>query len=540
MRLRDLFRSQSNNERKYTSTILPVLDTNTFLNAVQDKDIDTLHKCLLAGFPPDQPDPITKATALHIAVETVNMRAIHMLLQAGAQVNVCDLSLSTPLHIAAYMGYEEIVQILLMHGADMFKQDNTGRNSFHLAVSTGNNRLVQHFISAIDIEPYMIHIPDAQNWTPLMCACASNHPSTCALLLSHGAYLCAMNDQGMTVLHIATFLGSLPIIYELLNSSIDDEIILKVLNQGDHRNQTPLFYACIEGHVDVALTLLHAGANAYHLDNDNQTCLHAMLSSSIILKRHIRLFYRFIEYVDFRFHQDHLSRTLLDLAYLNQINTIIYLLKLLNYKHNYNIISNNESYDNISTNVFSLRHLCILTFKRSIIYHQNRKQLTQHDLLEHALQQCFQINLNGYISSNDLFYRKSLEDISLTNKKTIKSTKKSRKTSNVCSSIQNDFEQSIHHTQSNWSIFTNKFKHQRTSSSQQELVILSTSLPQSSLLSNYDHPMKNLALIILKSPSKLDDLLDFPSLINNHLLYDDMKTVMNTYNLDGIDSSNQI
>jgi ankyrin repeat protein len=35
-----------------------------------------------------------------------------MLLQAGAQVNVTDLSLSTPLHIAAYMGYEEVRLII--------------------------------------------------------------------------------------------------------------------------------------------------------------------------------------------------------------------------------------------------------------------------------------------------------------------------------------------------------------------------------------------------------------------------------------------
>ncbi|CAF1178944.1 unnamed protein product [Rotaria sordida] len=537
MRLRDLFRSQSNNERKLTSSILPVLDANTFINAIYDKDNDTLHKCLVAGFSPDQPDPVTKATPLHIAVETANVRAIHMLLQAGAQVNLCDLSLSTPLHIAAYMGYEEIVQILLMHGADMFKQDNTGRNSFHLAVSTGNNRLIQHFLSTTSTEQYIIHMPDAQNWTPLMCACASNHPSTCALLLSHGAYLCAMNNRGMTVLHIAAFLGSLPIIYELLNSSIDDEIILKLLNQGDYRNQTPLFYACMEGHVDIALTLIHAGANAYHLDNDNQTCLHAMLSSSIILKRHIRLFYRFIEYVNFRFHQDHLSRTLLDLAYINQLNTIIYLLKLLHYKHNYNIISNYElSYNNLSRNILSLRHICILKFKRSIIYHQNQKQLTQHDLLEYALQQCFHINFHENINLNELFSRKSLDDISLINKK----TKKSRKTSNICLSIQNNIEQPIQYTQSNWSIFTNKFKYQRTLNLQHETIILSTSLPQSSLLSINNHPMKNLALIILKSSTKIDELLDFPSLINNHLLYDDMKKAMNTYNLDGIDSSNQI
>jgi ankyrin repeat protein len=63
---------------------------------------------LIAGFSPDQADPVTKVTALHIAVETANLRVIQLLLQAGAQINVCDVSLSTPLHIAAYMGYDEV------------------------------------------------------------------------------------------------------------------------------------------------------------------------------------------------------------------------------------------------------------------------------------------------------------------------------------------------------------------------------------------------------------------------------------------------
>jgi ankyrin repeat protein len=64
------------------------------------------------GFPPDQSDPVTKATALHIAVESGNTRAVQILLHAGAQVNLCDSSYSTPLHIAAYMGYEEVSLIV--------------------------------------------------------------------------------------------------------------------------------------------------------------------------------------------------------------------------------------------------------------------------------------------------------------------------------------------------------------------------------------------------------------------------------------------
>ncbi|CAF0933834.1 unnamed protein product [Rotaria sordida] len=565
MRLRDLFRGPSNTERKSTisssiSSLVPIFDVNAFVNAAQDKDTDTLHKYLLAGFSPDQLDPSTKVTALHTAVESANIRAIQMLLQAGAQVNVTDGSFSTPLHIAAYLGNEEIVQILLSHGADMYKQDNTGRNSFHLAVSTGNNRMIQNFILTNDIGQNIIHTPDAQNWTPLMCACASNHPATCALLLSHNADLCAVNDRGMTAFHIAAFLGSLIVLQELLNSSSNDETILKAINQGDNRNQTPLFYACIEGHLDIALTLLRAGANAYHLDNDDQTCLHAMLSSTIILKRHIRLFYYFIQFVDYRLNRDYLGRTLLDLAYLNQLNTIIYLLILLNYKTN----SSNQHIDNYNNKqIHSLRHICILYFKRSIIYHRYQQQSTQHDLLENALQQTFQIVLHKDLTnikenkSIEYSIGKSLDDITLlqqqqqqqqqSNKhqKQGKSTKtqdkKTRKTSSIFSTTSTTNKWSsqtdLQHTYSTWSAFTNKIKGQRLphviTNTQQMPIDEETNSFQlsSSSLSSSLNPMKNLAFEILTTSTKLDNLLDFPSLKNDDLLNEDLKMSMNKYNL---------
>ena len=187
--------------------------------------------------------------------------------------------------------------------------------------------------------------------------------------------------------------------------------------------------------------------------------------------------------------------------------------------------------------ILSLRHICILNFKRSIYYHKNKYQY-QYKLLENALYQCFRLNITNQL--NEIYYRNSFDDISIltTNRKILKSTKKLRKTAHLYSLVQNDYEQQLpYHTQSNWSIFTNKFKLQRTLSSQNETI----SLPQSPLSNNNnDHPMKNLVLNILTSSTKLIDLLDFPSLNNNHLLNYDMKTIINTYKLDLVDSSNQI
>ena len=246
------------------------------------------------------------------------------------------------------------------------------------------------------------------------------------MLLSHGADLCACNDRGMNVFHIAAFLGSLPLVHELLNTSIDDEIIVRALNQGDLRNQTPLFYACIEGHLEIALIFLSAGANAYHLDQDHQTCLHAMLSSSIILKRHIRLFYRLIDLVDYRSYQDHLGRTLLDLAHLNQLQTISSLLGHLHYPCNFDIIFTRDSSDDSTRSVLSLRQLCVLSVKRSLHRQHRSRPWSCRDLVDNAFQQCFQLTVNGEHPLMDASHRKSLDDITTMNKKVIETSQSSR------------------------------------------------------------------------------------------------------------------
>lgn len=391
-----------------------------------------------------------------------------------------------------------------------------------------------------------------------MCACVSHHPVTCAFLLSHHADPCAVNDRGMTVFHLAAFVGSLSVLQELLSSSSNESMVIKAINQGDHRNQTALFHACIEGHLDIALTLLRAGADVYHLDNDDQTCLHAMLSSSIILKRHIRLFYSLIQFVDYRFNQDYLGRTLLDLAYANQLKTIIHLLLMLNYRTNSDIVFNSEQIENSTyqrpRQVLSLRQICVLSFKRSIVYQRTRPQLTQHELLENALKQTFQLTLHRDSSTgkeNQTIEKpigKSLDDFSLLhhgqqqsnkyhkNVKSIKNQdKKMRKTANIFStttatgtsstSSKWSSQTDLQHSQSTWSTFTNKLKGQRLP------IVTTNTLSPPSTQSATIHPMKHLAFDLLISPVKIDYLLDFPSLNNNPLLYEDLKMSISTYNL---------
>jgi hypothetical protein len=45
------------------------------------------------------------------------------------------------------------------------------------------------------------------------------------------------------------------------------------LNENDHYNQTPIFYACREGHTETVIFMVENAADIHHLDKNNENCL---------------------------------------------------------------------------------------------------------------------------------------------------------------------------------------------------------------------------------------------------------------------------
>lgn len=346
-----------------------------------------------------------------------------------------------------------------------------------------------------------------------MCACASDQLSTCTLLLCAGAHLDPQNDRGMNVFHLAAFLGALPLIEEFIHyAQLDDDLDLlkKVLNQGDEKNQTPLFHACLEGHWPIAQLLLALGADPYHLDAEHQTCLHAMLTSTVVLRRHIRLFACMIERLDYRPYEDRLGRTLLDLTDLYPLKSLSSLLIALRYPRHCQILTEREEQTN---NVLPLRHLCILICKSAMPISRS----SPREQIEKGLQECFQIK-------NEPAMTKASDDSRLSVKKSLKSAKKSPKTATVGTTMTVDCE-SIHSSPSTWSLWTTKFKTSRIG-----YVTCDATFP-----TNDHHPMKALVLDLLHHPTKLRELLDFPFSIGSVSLEDDLRRVIMNYNLHRID-----
>lgn len=89
-------------------------------------------------------------TALHLAAFFGKAEAAHLLLDAGADVNVTSRNemLVQPLHSAAAGRHHEVCRILLIAGADVDATQRHGYRPLHAAAQHGDDELVELFLSA--------------------------------------------------------------------------------------------------------------------------------------------------------------------------------------------------------------------------------------------------------------------------------------------------------------------------------------------------------------------------------------------------------
>ncbi|XP_028249398.1 ankyrin repeat domain-containing protein 50 [Parambassis ranga] len=164
-------------------------------------------------------------TALRSAAWGGHSEAVRLLLDAGADVDGCDIEGRTALRAAAWGGHEEIVLTLLDYGAQVDKADSKGR-------------------------------------TPLVAAAYMGHQEAVEILLDHNAEVDLADGDGRTALSVAALCVS-----KAAGIKGFGEVASLLLERGadpghrDHDGMTPLLLAAYEGHEDVVELLLEAGAD---------------------------------------------------------------------------------------------------------------------------------------------------------------------------------------------------------------------------------------------------------------------------------------
>ncbi len=160
-------------------------------------------------------------TPLHGAAEGGHIEIVKVLVAHGAKINAIDKVGLTPLHFAAENGHKEVVSVLCARGADIQARDKNSRMPIHLAAMRGDSATVEALISPIAAH---VNAKDKNGRTPLHCAGGKEYKKVIEVLLSHGAYVNALDNNGCALLD------------EVINSSYlnKKEIIETLISYGVH------------------------------------------------------------------------------------------------------------------------------------------------------------------------------------------------------------------------------------------------------------------------------------------------------------------
>ncbi|KAL3922272.1 MAG: hypothetical protein SGPRY_004619 [Prymnesium sp.] len=254
--------------------------------------------------------------ALHQAAAEGTMKAVELLLQRRANVNVCDRWGSTPLRDAIRGGHTKValsirkaggklvmdeveaagelcqqvqssdlqgLKLLLECGLSSNSADYDGRTPLHLAASTGNMPMLQLLLKW----EATVDMVDRWGGTPMRDAVREGHKEVAFLLRDHegtlgyteaetsgelcdlarngnvtnlevllrcGAAINSADYDSRTCLHLAASEGNLPVVNLLLSMNAN-------VNSKDRWGGTPLRDSVREGHKTVALALRSKGGD---------------------------------------------------------------------------------------------------------------------------------------------------------------------------------------------------------------------------------------------------------------------------------------
>ena len=215
-----------------------------------------------------------EGTLLIHAVKEENISFVKLLLKNNAYINKVSKEGFGPLFPALVNWNPELMQILIENGADINWQDADGRSLLVYALFMDNYEAAQFLLlHGIDVD-----LIDNEGHTPLMHAAFEKKLQMANLFLNNSANVNAIDDEGNTPIHHASSGGNVEIVKMLHQRGADlDQTTKEKLN-------TPLIYACKEGHFAAAEYLIRQGAKVNISDYLGNTPLFYTADGNVILQ----------------------------------------------------------------------------------------------------------------------------------------------------------------------------------------------------------------------------------------------------------------
>ena len=179
---------------------------------------------------------------------------VRTLLDAGADVNTPQVDGMTALHWAVYHGDPETAGLLVRSGAEVNAENHYGVPPLSMAATNADAQIVTLLLDAGANANAVLRGGE----TVLMTAARTGSLGAVRALLAHGADPNAMEARSQTALMWAAAEGHAAVAHALAEVGADIHATLK-------SGFTPMFFAVREGHIDVVLTLLAAGNDVNEL-----------------------------------------------------------------------------------------------------------------------------------------------------------------------------------------------------------------------------------------------------------------------------------
>ena len=214
-------------------------------------------------------------TALHWAAYHDDANLGALLLKKKADAAAENRYGITPMHLACLNGNATLVEALIRYGADPNSSINGGETSLMTAARTGRPEVVEALLRT----GAKVDAKERNGQTALMWAAAEGHTEVVRRLVKAGAdFNLPLERSGYTAFYFAIREGQAEVVAYLLANGADVNGAMRPSSNSQDfpkRGTGPLLLAVENGHFDLAVALLDAGAKP----NDVRTgfsILHAL------------------------------------------------------------------------------------------------------------------------------------------------------------------------------------------------------------------------------------------------------------------------